>query len=290
MAPQPPEDSRFNLIALLRTGENPLWFEFSEQGPRLIDSPGEAETAPFVPWPLARHVREILSLEGEVFFAVNREGLLAASVRETGDDAASGSDVALYLIPGDRYWQTYTIAALFPYKDLPALLFYRDDMFSNPAPLPPEPPVLCPAEDFSGFISLEIPALEDIPFAEGWEADLLRPGADDHWYYRGLVRVNEGRKVRYFRTPDLSQRGEEVNVELFRASQTPADGTGGINGEDGRFLPLLPEGFVYTSLAWLGDTLFAAWEEQEDYNIGAAGFMAVKPLKDLAEADGRAEF
>jgi hypothetical protein len=56
-------------------------------------------------------------------------------------------------------------------------------------------------------------------------------------------------------------------------------GTGETEGGDGRFLPVLPEGFVYTGLAWAGDTLFAAWEEQEDYNIGAAGFMAIKPVK-----------
>ncbi|MDR0602259.1 MAG: hypothetical protein LBG42_07740 [Treponema sp.] len=41
-------------------------------------------------------------------------------------------------------------------------------------------------------------------------------------------------------------------------------------------LPPLPEGFVYTGAGMDGDTLFASWEEQQDYNIGAAGFMAVR--------------
>jgi hypothetical protein len=41
-------------------------------------------------------------------------------------------------------------------------------------------------------------------------------------------------------------------------------------------LPSLPEGFVYTGAGMDGDTLFASWEEQRDYNIGAAGFMAVR--------------
>ncbi|MDR3192043.1 MAG: hypothetical protein LBT87_03140 [Treponema sp.] len=287
-SPQPPGDSRRNLFATLRTGETPLWFEFSDQGPRLIDSPEEAETVPFVPWPLARHVREILSLEGQLFFAVNRDSLLAASVGEIRDGDASGladpearpePGLALYRIPGDLYWRTYTIAALFPFRGHPAILFYRDDYFSDPAPLPPEPPVLSPAEDFSGFTGLEIPALEDIPFAEGWEADLLRLGADGYWYYRGLKRISDGREVRYFRTGDLSQGGEGISVGVFRDSQAPGEaGTGEANG-GGRFLPVLPEGFVYTGLAWVGDTLFASWEEQEDYNIGAAGFMAVKPAK-----------
>jgi hypothetical protein len=286
-------DSRLNLFALLQTGENPLWFEFSSQGPRLINSPGEAEAVPFVPWPLARHVREILSLEGELFFAVNRDGLLVVSAGDVWEGTVSGPangearpDAALYRIPGDLYWHTYTIAALFPYRNRPALLFYREDRFSDPAANPPEPPVLSPAEDLSGFVPLRIPALEDIPFAEGWEADLLRPGVDSYWYYRGLRRINGGREVRYFRTGDLSQRGEEISVERFRASQAPVQAPTEAMAEtttederDGQLLPVLPEGFAYTGFAWAGDTLFASWEEQKDYNIGAAGFMAIKPAK-----------
>ncbi|MDR2479977.1 MAG: hypothetical protein LBD48_11790 [Treponema sp.] len=42
-------------------------------------------------------------------------------------------------------------------------------------------------------------------------------------------------------------------------------------------LPPLPEGFVYTGIGFAGDILFAAWEEQEEYSIGAAGFMVLRP-------------
>jgi hypothetical protein len=41
-------------------------------------------------------------------------------------------------------------------------------------------------------------------------------------------------------------------------------------------LPELPESFVYSGIALCGQTLIAAWEEQEHYNIGAAGFMVIK--------------
>ena len=42
-------------------------------------------------------------------------------------------------------------------------------------------------------------------------------------------------------------------------------------------LPPLPEGFVYTGIGLAGDdTLFAAWEEQEEYSVGAAGFMVIQ--------------
>jgi hypothetical protein len=40
-------------------------------------------------------------------------------------------------------------------------------------------------------------------------------------------------------------------------------------------LPPLPEGFVYTGIGLAGDTVFASWEEQDGYSIGAAGFMAL---------------
>ena len=41
-------------------------------------------------------------------------------------------------------------------------------------------------------------------------------------------------------------------------------------------LPELPENFVYTGIALAGDTIVAVWEEQEEYSIGAAGFMALR--------------
>jgi hypothetical protein len=41
-------------------------------------------------------------------------------------------------------------------------------------------------------------------------------------------------------------------------------------------LPSLPENFAYTHIARLGDLIIASWEEQQDYNIGAAGFMVIR--------------
>jgi hypothetical protein len=56
------------------------------------------------------------------------------------------------------------------------------------------------------------------------------------------------------------------------------EGTGGPadNYVVSRFsLPPLPEDFVYTGIGLSGDTVFASWEEQDGYSIGAAGFMAL---------------
>jgi hypothetical protein len=42
------------------------------------------------------------------------------------------------------------------------------------------------------------------------------------------------------------------------------------------FLPTLPKGFVYTGIGMTGNTIFASWEEQAGYSIGAAGFMVIR--------------
>ena len=41
-------------------------------------------------------------------------------------------------------------------------------------------------------------------------------------------------------------------------------------------LPPLPEGFVYSGIGVVGDTVIASWEEQDGYSIGAAGFMVLR--------------
>jgi hypothetical protein len=163
------------------------------------------------------------------------------------------------------------------YDGGPALFFYRDDVFTEPALPPPRPPVLAlrpgPARPgdlaYGSLEALEIPALAGIPFAEGWEADILRPGADGLWYYRLSRRKNGGREARYFRSADLSRAGEETGPGPYRNSQKEAE-------PDASGLPPLPDDFVYTHVVRLGDTVIAAWEEQQDYNIGAAGFMLIR--------------
>jgi len=58
------------------------------------------------------------------------------------------------------------------------------------------------------------------------------------------------------------------------------DGSGFYSSGDGKevrpfSLTPLPEGFVYTGIAVLGNVLAASWEEQQEAGIGAAGFMVV---------------
>jgi hypothetical protein len=299
------------LIAVLRPGPNPLWFDASGQpveatgmegdapaaadtgvaaeegapaeplagGLRLVDSPALAELSPFTPWPLAPHAAALLTHRGIVYLALNRNGLLAFLPME-------GGDLGLYRFAATDYWESYTVGNLFLYDDKPALFFYRNDTFAEPAAPPPDPPVLAlfppaggrgtaePSDLFEGGLEpLEIPALAGIPFTEGWEADIMRSGADGLWYYRAVRRKNGGRETRYFRTPDLSRRGEEIGPGLYRNSQQEKIAEPDLSG-----LPPLPEDFFYTHVVRQGDLVIASWEEQRDYNIGAAGFMVVRGL------------
>jgi hypothetical protein len=54
-------------------------------------------------------------------------------------------------------------------------------------------------------------------------------------------------------------------------------------------LPGLPEGFAYTRLGAAGTVLLAAWEEQLEWNVGAAGFMVIEFMT-IGEELGPAQF
>jgi hypothetical protein len=58
-----------------------------------------------------------------------------------------------------------------------------------------------------------------------------------------------------------------------------ANGTGLMIKNEAFFpftLPALPQGFVYTGVGLVGNTLIATWEEQEEFAIGAAGIMVME--------------
>lgn len=73
--------------------------------------------------------------------------------------------------------------------------------------------------------------------------------------------------------------GADDGTQVLAATVFP-DGRGmylSVAGEPQAFsLPPLPEGFVYTGIGFAAGALFAAWEEQEEFNIGAAGFMVIQ--------------
>jgi hypothetical protein len=202
-------------FAILRAGVNPLWFELAEGGPRLIDSPGEAAIGSFVPWPLARHVRAMLPVEGGLVMAVNRDGFLEAAGGSAGEEGA-----ALYRSADPLRWDCYSVASLFLYEGRPAVLLCRDDFFSDStAPLPS--PRVWLAERGRRPWGLELPFFAELSAEEGWEVDALRYGADRRWYCRGVKRNSAAPALVFLRGADLAGRGEAVTVSAFRAAARP---------------------------------------------------------------------
>jgi hypothetical protein len=354
-------------FALLETGENPLWFELSGEGPRLIDAPGNASLVPFVPWTAARHITGILpDKTGGLVMAVNRGGFLLTGAYDAAGtyDAAEtrGAELTALRRVEVPYWNDYTVISFFLFNEKPAVLLSRDDFFAEPSVPVPASRVWSPAGGGGpaeyGLAEIKAGAFAGFPPEDGWDIDALRPGNDGYWYYRAALKAGEAPQYHYFRALSLDEKGEEIAVSRFRGAAGPeapdaappllADilravfsraasdmgiapghisaslvspefkgvrvfSPSGASGEEGEtvllgfynpkeipqavfvfrngrgftvqdqvafvsdyVLPPLPEGFVYTGIGLSGNVIFASWEEQQDYNIGAAGFTALR--------------
>jgi hypothetical protein len=202
-------------LAILKAGANPLWFELAEGGPRLINSPGEAVLGSFIPWPLARHIRGMLPVEGGLVMAVNRDGFLEAAAR-----GAEGPEAALYRSADPGIWGTYSTVSLFLYEGTPAVLLCRDDFFSDsPAPLPS--PRVYLAERGLRPRGLDLPFFADLRAEEGWDVEALRYGADRLWYCRAMKKNSAEPAIVFLRGADLARRGEAATVSAFRGAARP---------------------------------------------------------------------
>ena len=252
--------------AILRTGEQPLWFQLTEEGPvhlRVIED--AVLSAALVPWTMALHVRFFQEREDGLVMAVNRDGFL-----KLAPNGGTTPGLALYRF-SDRFWRQYTVGGFVYYDDKPAALLYIDDRFLDvDAPLPQPRTWSFNMESNSPF-PIDIPALQFFPAEEGWDVDTLRPGGDGFWYYRAVKRSGPNPEIRVLRAADLSRAGESVSLDLFYSSASPVDEI--IHPA----LPPLPEGFFYTGVGKAGDSIFASWEEQDNFLIGAAGFVVLKP-------------
>jgi hypothetical protein len=330
-------------LAVLQTGKYPLWFQFTDEGPVLIEAIEDAcLSAAFIPWPLARHISFILARDGELMIAVNRDGFICLSPWQGGK--AENNGIGLYRLLGGEYWQHYTTGAFFLSGEdrKPLALLYLDDRFvDSDQPIPQSRLWTFDLQTASPYTT-PVPALDDFPAEEGWNIDSLRRGPDANWYFRASRKIEARPEIRMGRTNDFTTSGEQVSLGAFQnaalpepvsaapevlgemlglvfsesgynaafvvspefqsarffAADSESDAITGFysgafflaisaNGEafyietgnpsTRRFsLPALPEGFVYIGIGMIADTVFASWEEQEDYSIGAAGFMVVK--------------
>jgi hypothetical protein len=251
--------------AVLQTGENPLWFQLTEDGPVLLSSIDDALlSAALIPWPLAMHVHTFYERDDEIVMAVNRDGFMKFAPYGEGKGR-----IAMYRFPGGL-WKQYTVGGFVYYGDKPVVLLYLDERFLD-SDLPP-PPSRTWTFDMTAYnpFPITIPALESFPASDGWDVDALRLGSGSLvYYYRVSKRDAPQPEVRMLRTTNLSAVGEEITVEVFfNSASRKEEVTYGA-------LPPLPEGFVYTGMGKVGGSIIAFWEEQSEYSIGAAGFVAI---------------
>jgi len=223
-------------MAILEPGENPLWFELSPEGPLPIPSPEEASLLPLLPWPLSRYIAGILPWGDAVVLALNQEGFLVLQ-------AGSGGRILLYRI--DASWDALTIGAFFFYEGKPGVFLYQDDFFTDPPGPPPPPGVFTLTKESVLPHRIDLPALH----RAGWETPALRPGADGFWYYRQVRLGNPGEQA-FFRTPDLSEPGEQVRLGAWRktAEPEPLEAAPGLLGE-----------VLRAAFALAGDTAVISW-------------------------------
>jgi len=354
-----PVPAAWPALALVETGDVPLWFELAPGGPELIHSPESASLEPFVPWPHARFAVDMLAWEDTLVMAVNLDGFLVMGPAEVDPGSAHNANLLLRRVSSGGHWAPYTVGSLFFWRGTPAALLYRNDFFAELYPVSPQPQVF--ALDASSPVPLgaEIPALSGAPPDGSWEAESLRQGPSGYWYYRVRERGGQRNQTSYFRARSLEGEGERISLAQWRNSEIPLgpqrippvlaamiDGISSLNpgggeggpalrlqvvspefegprvfssappafdGEplprlygffregqkplallvfpDGRglysrgaearpfSLPPLPQGFVYTGIAAVGDSVVALWEEQDGAGIGAAGFMLFRPRR-----------
>ena len=258
------------VLALLKTGLNPLWFELGPDGPGLIESPAAAALMPFAPWPHARHITAIQEWDGFLVMPVNRDGFLVLGAAPETTDVGN-TDIFLYRAAAGL-WDSYTTESFFLWEDKPAILLYRNDFFTELSAPPINPQVYVLDKASAVPFAVFVPALESFPSGGPWETELVHPGPGGFWFYRMREKGKPQGETAYFRTPNLTEAGEKISAGEWRNSSRPDEKETDFSSFT---LPALPEGFAYTGAAALGDVIAASWEEQQEASIGAAGFMVM---------------
>jgi len=253
--------------AVLQTGAYPLWFQLTDEGPVHIVSIEDAvSAAAFIPWPYALHVRFLYKADDEIIMVVNRSGFIKIAPNKISEI----SGLIMHRFNGGKFWRQYTAGGFVFFEGKPAALLYLEDRFMETDLAPPNQRTWTFNMESNIPFPIQIPVLQSFPYEEGWEADTLRTGKDGLFYYRVANKSGSSVSVRMFRTGDLTKIGEEISIDVFYNS-VPRK-----NDISHSLLPVLPDGFYYTGIEYIGDSIFASWEEQQDYSIGAAGFMLIK--------------
>jgi hypothetical protein len=207
-------------LARLRAGENPIWFEFEQDGPCLIESAAAASLTPYVPWPHARYVTAMAIWNGFLVMAVNRDGFL---VFGPAGESPETTDLLLCRSDSGGLWDPYTTESFFIWEGKPAILLYRNDFFGELTAPTPDPRVY--ALDFSSPVpvGVYVPALEIFPPNGSWETEILRRGPDGLWYYRMKEKAQGRNATAYYRTDDLNVEGRKISFGEWMNSDRGED-------------------------------------------------------------------
>jgi hypothetical protein len=154
-----------------------------------------------------------LAREGELVLAVNRSGFLVFCGRP-------GETLALYALNDRDYWSRFTVAALFPFEERAAVLFYRDDFFSDSPGSLPNPRVFALSSEYPAIEALEVPAFSSLP--SGWDVEQLEFGNDRKWYFRGVQKDTENGERVYYAASDLRAAPEQSSLGAFQNAGLPA--------------------------------------------------------------------
>jgi hypothetical protein len=205
-------------VAILETGENPLWFELQNGGPVLINSPGEASLSAFTPWPHARNVTGLLPWEGSLVLGVNRDGFLVLSPDTAETPAGISGRVLLSRSAEPSVWENYTSGSPFMLDGRPAALIYRNNFFLENNSPPPEYRIAALDKKSAVPLGVFLPGTDQFP--PDWELDSFRPGSDGFWYYRAAPLPEKAGKsqTEYYRTENPFSRGEKISPGVWRNS------------------------------------------------------------------------
>ena len=202
-------------MAILQAGEYPLWFQFTDDGPVLLETIDDAIfSAALVPWPLAPHARFTLAWAKDIVMAVNGDGFIRLSPWE------GGPGIGLYRAAGGEHWQRYTVGAFVLLEERPVALLYRDDrFFDSDAPLPA--PRLWTLDRFLPAPQpFALPVLDGFTPDDGWDIDALRRGKDG-WYFRAVKKGAARSEIRMLRSADLARESEQVSLGAFQNAALP---------------------------------------------------------------------
>ena len=260
-------------VAVLQAGEFPLWFQFTEEGPTLIETIEAARySAALIHWPHAPHARFMLAGEGDIVMAVNRDGFIRLSPWQapgTNSAADSGTrGIGLYRIAGCELWRQYTVGAFVrPEPDAnPVALLYRNEWFVY-QDIPPPSPRLWTLDARSAVpIAGSLPALDAFAPEDGWDLNFLRRGGSGYWYFRASRRAAANQDLLMFRTERLDGEGQRILMGQFQNAVRPEP----LSAAPPALMEMLAAVFSQTG-AGLADVISPEFPDSRSFAANTAG-------------------